>query len=92
MTEKFQKIEPFDVQYAEPIMTKPLTLEDIQASPVDLLNIFHLIETVTAVPTGVPTKLYDQVKLYTDSLTAPSVYKVYFYITGLNVWKSVALT
>ena len=67
-------------------------LEQLQNEPLDLLNLYGLIETVTTAPTAAPTKLFDQVKLYTDSLASPTVYKVYFYITKLNVWKSVSLS
>ena len=72
--------------------SKATFLEELQNCPLDLLNLYGLIETVTTAPTAAPTKLFDQVKLYTDSLASPTVYKVYFYITKLNVWKSVSLS
>lgn len=71
---------------------RPLTFNDFSSFPLDILNLYGLIETVTAVPAGKPVKFYDQFKLYTDSLTSPSIYRLYVYMVGLNAWHYCALT
>lgn len=67
-------------------------IEQLQDLPLDLLNLYGLLETVTVAPTGKPTKLFDQIKLYTDSLATPTVWRLYVYFTSINAWHYVALT
>jgi len=50
------------------------------------------IETVTTIPSSTPLNFEQSIKFYTDSLTSPSVYRIYFYIPALNVWKYTSLT
>lgn len=59
---------------------------------VDIFNILGMLDIVTTAPTAAPSSLYGQVKLYTDSLTTPTVYTLYIYMPKIKVWKSVALT
>jgi len=53
----------------------------------DLLALSGLIETVTVVPTHVPTKFYDQFKIYTDSVSSPTIYRLYWYSNQTKTWQ-----
>ncbi len=55
---------------------------------VSVKNLIEFIETVTTIPTVVPRKFWEQFKIYTDSLTAPTITELYFYDTGNGEWKS----
>lgn len=52
----------------------------------DLSYLGGLIETVTTVPTHVPSRFEQQVKMYVDSLTAPTVKRLYVYSNKVNAW------
>jgi len=89
------KIEEFKPVFEESGSTKEqgvFNLAEILTMPLDLLKVYGLIETVTVVPTAAPTKLYEQIKLYTDSLTTPTVYRLYFYMVGTNNWHYCTLS
>lgn len=62
------------------------------STPFSVLNIQGFIETVTVIPTAAPRSFYDSVKLYTDSLTAPTVRRLYLYSRELSDWLYVALS
>lgn len=53
---------------------------------VSLLDLVGLIETVTTVPTHVPGKFEQQFKIYVDSISAPTVKRLYFYSNQTNTW------
>lgn len=55
-------------------------------------DIFGMYLTVTTIPTLQPTSAIDQIQIYVDSLTAPSVIRLYAYVTGLNAWHYTNLT
>lgn len=55
---------------------------------IKLLYLADMIETVTTVPTHVPGKFYDQVKIWTDSLTAPTKWRLYYWSNQTNTWQS----
>lgn len=57
-----------------------------QPGYLDLLYLGGLIETVTTVPTHVPTRYEQQWKIYVDSVTAPTVKRLYFYSNQTNTW------
>jgi len=57
-----------------------------------ILNLQDFLQTVTAAPTAAPKKFHDSVVLYTDSLSSPTVYRIYFYSRELNDWLYVALS
>lgn len=59
---------------------------------LELFNIEGLIKTVTAIPTGAPTKLINQIVMYFDSLTAPTVKRLYIYSKDTKAWYYIALT
>lgn len=58
---------------------KPMTLE------TDLIGLF---ETVSAIPTGIPRTLYDQIKIYVNSTTL----RLYWYDANAHVWHYVTAT
>lgn len=74
----------------------PAETPDISPTPlregIQLFTLLGMIEIVTTAPTLTPNNFYGQFKLYTDSLSAPSVYKLYVFMPQIKVWKSVALT
>lgn len=55
---------------------------------VDLEDLDGLFETVTAAPTGVPSNVYDQIKIYRSGAT----YRLYIYDTNSNSWRYAGLT
>lgn len=59
--------------------------------PVNLFEIFGMIEVVTTAPTAAPNSLYEQIKLYTDSISTPTVFTLYVYMPRIKLWKSVTL-
>lgn len=59
---------------------------------INLFDIFGMIETVTTIPTGEPTDLYGQVKIYIDDLDSPSTKRLYIYSTEASIWNYVSLT
>lgn len=68
-------------------------------SPQDILNMFQqpgfydisflkgLVETVTTIPTYVPTRVEQQIKFYVDSVTNPTVKRLYVYSNRTNTWQ-----
>jgi hypothetical protein len=56
--------------------------------PSFLSSILGSIETVTAVPTGKPNKLIDQIKFYSSGAT----YRLYIYNAKADVWRYTTLT
>lgn len=71
-----------------PLEIKPPSFND-QVRAEDLFGAF---QTVVTVPTAPPKGTLDQIQFYTDSLTAPSVFRLYIFSTDLNAWHYVALT
>lgn len=55
----------------------------------DLSYLKGLVETVTSVPTHIPSRFEQQVKLYVDSVTAPTVKRLYIYSNQTNEWYDV---
>lgn len=51
-------------------------------------DIIGLFETVSVVPTLIPTKPYDQIKFYSNSTT----YRLYMYDQINQVWRYASLT
>jgi hypothetical protein len=51
-------------------------------------DIIGLFETVSLVPTLVPTKPYDQIKFYSNGIT----YRMYIYDNTNKVWRYATLT
>lgn len=58
----------------------------------DFLDIESLVETVTTIPSYVPTRLYDQIKIYIDDIDTPSVKRLYIYSNKTNAWNYSTLT
>lgn len=74
------------------LIDKIKKIDDTVEPPFVAQEVFGMFETVTTVPTKTPKNLVNQIVFYTDSLSAPSVYRLYIYSTKLNVWKYVALS
>jgi len=73
-------------QYKQPEMQKA---EDVTLNPINYLNdMVGLIETVTAVPTGKPINMINQIKFYSSGAT----YRIYFYDATNGVWRYSSLT
>lgn len=82
-----------DIQEEKPEVPFAQQESDIPLNPVvQLFEIFGMLETVTTAPTLPPRGVYQQIKLYTDSISSPSVYRLYIYMPRLNAWKYVALS
>lgn len=78
-----QDIKPeIDVMKDESSVETPLFASQIQG----------MLDIVTVAPTGSPRNFSNQIVLYTDSLTSPTVYRLYVFIPNLNTWHYVALT
>lgn len=63
-----------------------------ETSRPNLFDIFGKIETLLAIPTGIPSDIYGQVKLVTDSFSAPTTMKLCIYSAEANKWNYIALT
>lgn len=60
-----------------------------EASGIQLnTDVRGLLETVSAVPTGVPQNLFDQVKIYVNGTT----YRLYVYDANAQTWHYASLT
>lgn len=55
----------------------------------DLIYLGGFIETVTTVPTHIPSRFEQQVKFYVDSLTAPTIKKLYIYSNQTLTWYGI---
>ena len=55
----------------------------------DLKAIFGNFAVMTTVPTHTPSSLADTIVLYTDSLTAPTINRIYFYNYKTATWIAV---
>jgi len=73
-------------QYKQPEEQKA---EDVTLNPVSFLSsMVGVIETVTAVPTGKPINMINQIKFYSSGAT----YRIYFYDAKNGVWRYSSLT
>jgi len=57
-----------------------------------ILNLQDFLQTVTTTPTAAPKKFHDSVVIYTDSLSSPTVRRLYIYSRELGDWLYVALS
>lgn len=58
------------------------------ADPVDIAQIVGFFEVVSTVPTGVPSRLVDQIKIYKNGGTI----RLYIYDYKNHAWRYSALT
>ena len=73
-------------------LTQPVPdQKPLEDTSVQLFSILGTVEVVTAVPTLAPNNFYGQFKLYTDSITTPTVFTLYIYMPRIQLWKSVTL-
>lgn len=74
---------------------QPMTAHiPIPATPHHLFNLVGTLKTVTTAPTSttVPKGTADSILLYVDSLSSPTVMRIYAYSAGASKWGYVALT
>lgn len=64
----------------------------LPSSPYHIINLEGFIETVTTIPTDPPKNFWDSQKIYTDSITTPTVRRYYVYSVELADWLYVALS
>lgn len=57
-------------------------------NPVDLADLVGLIRTYGSVPTGVPKKFSEQIRLVVTGGSA----SIYFYDASNNYWRSINVT
>jgi len=62
------------------------------SKPQNIINLEGFIQTVTTIPTEAPKTFYDSQKIYTDSLSSPTVRRLYIYSVDLSDWLYVALS
>lgn len=67
--------QPEEVKVGEPVFNQPNFFQ----------SIIGIVETVTAVPTGKPTNLINQFKIYKNGVT----YRFYWYDALNNQWRYV---
>lgn len=60
--------------------------------PRNIINLTGFIQTVTSIPTAAPKSFNESVKIYTDSISSPTVRRLYMYSVELNDWLYVALS
>lgn len=70
--------QPQEVQVDNPTLNEPVFLN----------NSIGVFETVTTTPTGKPTNMINQIKIYTNG----STYRLYWYDVKNNVWHYVTAT
>lgn len=58
----------------------------------NILNLEGGLSTVTATPTTAPKKYSDSIVIYLDSLTSPTVKRLYVFSREGNLWSYVTLT
>lgn len=76
-------------------LTSPTASQQTPFSPTlgfSIYDILGQIEVVTAAPSGTPKDFYGSVKLYVDSITTPTVRRIYFYNNRTASWNYAALT
>ena len=59
---------------------------------VFLRDIIGSIKTTTTIPTYTPAKYEQQVVIYVDSVSSPTVQRLYIYSRDVKAWMYVALT
>lgn len=86
VTEQLEEFEQENLA-DQPNLTPQEVLEIIkQPGFLDLLYLGGLVETVTTVPTHIPTRFEQQIKLYVDSVTSPTLKILYLYSNQANSW------
>lgn len=91
-----QTPEPAQGQISGIDSEQDIALQTLQSQVFQMQNtrlnlntdIIGLFETVSAVPTGVPTGPWQQIKFYSNSTT----YRLYMYDATNNVWRYATLT
>lgn len=63
--------------------------ETIEISFLDLID---KVKVVTTIPAYVPKILSQQMVIYVDSISSPTVQRLYIYIDRVGVWSYTTLT
>lgn len=63
-------------------------IDDSVKQPVQASELFGMFQTVSTAPTLTPTRLINQIQIYTNGAT----YRLYWYDTTNNVWHYVTAT
>lgn len=63
-------------------------IDDSVQQPVQASELFGMFQTVSTAPTLTPTRLINQIQIYTNGAT----YRLYWYDTTNNVWHYVTAT
>ncbi len=58
----------------------------------NISTIEGLIETTTTIPTETVTQFNQQIKIYVDSISAPTTKRLYIYSNKTNSWFYIALS
>lgn len=75
-----------DKEYKQP---KEIKVDDVTLNqPQDLKQAIGLFETISAVPTGKPTNLLNQIKFYSSGGTR----RIYIYDAKNDTWRYATLT
>lgn len=64
------------------------SIDDTMNETSRIDNLFGMFQTVSSVPTGVPTRLINQIQFYSSGAT----YRLYMYDTTNKVWRYASLT
>ena len=60
---------------------------------INILDIVGRLPVTTTVPTKIPKTISEQMVLYVDDKTTPTVKRLYIYFTGgVNTWFYVSMT
>jgi len=61
-------------------------------SDIFLNDIMGMVETVTTIPTKAPKKIGQQILIYIDNLSTPTVKRLYIYSNSARLWSYINLT
>lgn len=59
---------------------------------VDFEDLTGYIKTVTAIPSYKPRNINQQMRIYVNSLTAPTTKRLYIYSFEAKIWNYITLT
>jgi len=59
---------------------------------MNFYDIIGMIETVTEIPSKAPSRLSQQIKIYVDSVSAPTDKRLYIYSNKTRAWYYLTLT
>lgn len=85
-----------DIQQNSNLIDKKVNISENENLPqgeeVSFLDLIDKVKTVTTIPTYIPKILSQQVVVYVDSITTPTVKRLYIYADRVGVWYYITLT